>query len=470
MRMHDVVVVGAGGSGIPFAVRVAERGASVLLIEAGHRTNPQSASVSGVPGAQPGHPGTESYPVSLTERHPYTLQRGQALGGSTAVNGGYFIRAREHDFDRWADVGGPAWCYPAALPTLCRLETDLQFPQSPVHGSHGPMPIDRSPAHRLARALTDRALSLGIPHDPDKNDQQAPGVGPVPMNARAGTRVSTAMAYLAAPPPTLQIRTGTPVTKVRFHGTRAVGVETPTGFIPAGQVVLSAGAIGSAHLLLLSGVGPAAQLRSLGIDVAESLPVGVGLSDHPQVIVEGAPEATGPVPTAWLGAAVHLSAPDSPVPGNIELLQSLLPLTHLMAGTTGPSQSSLFVSDLTPIRRGRLSLVSADGSRPPLVNLGYLETPEDRARLRHGVRAARELLALPRAGDAWLDGWVETHLGTSVHTCGTAPMGAVTSGTGKVLGTERLSVIDTSILPTAPTRGPANTAVFLGEFLAQTFA
>lgn len=466
--MHDVVVVGAGGSGIPLAVRLAEAGASVLLLESGDWPRGPGTPATRVAGAS-GGPHRREYRVELRPDRPWQLHRGRVMGGSTAVNGGYFIRARTRDFERWAVAGGAHWSPDAVLPLLRALESDQQFTDPSLHGVAGPMPVTRSPHHPLSEELTAAALALGIPADPDKNAQATPGVGPVPMNDRNGHRVSTAAGYLSgAPPAGLMVRTGIEALRVRISNGRALGVETTQGFVPAGEVVLSAGAIGSAHLLLLSGIGPAADLARWGLPVSADLPVGVGLADHPQVVLEASPPDPAhlpPDPASWLGVAVHLTSPGHPDPGNLELLQSLLPPSALVAGTDTGARSCLFISDLTPSRRGSLSLTSADPRVPPRVRLGHLASAPDRARLRHGVVIGRHLLGLPESDDAAVDRWVEQHLGTSVHTCATAPMGSVTDGEARVLGLSGLRVVDTSILPTAPARGPANTAVLIGELI-----
>lgn len=475
--MHDVVVVGGGGSGVPLAGRLAERGVSVLLLERGAVDLGAPVPAHLVPGAQAGHPGTSTHAVDLRPGLRWDLHRGQVLGGSTAVNGGYFIRARAQDYERWARVGGRHWSPEAVLPLLRRLESDAQFGDRPEHGDAGPMPVDRGPAHPASEALTAAALSSGLLHHEDHNDWAGTGVGPVPTNTRDGRRFSTAVAYLRAGVPNgLEIRGSASVVGVRIVGGRAVGVETTDGFVPAGQVVLSAGAIGSPHLLLVSGIGPADELRHHGIAVHEDLPVGETLSDHPQVVVDWQhPRSVEPwpAPASWLGAVAHAGA--------VELLQSLLPMPTLMSGGTGPAGSTLIVSDLGPRARGHLRLHSPDPSVAPEVNLGYLRDEEDRSALRSGVRLAATLLGhealgpgRPPAGldphvldqDPLLDSWIDAHLGTAVHTCSTAPMGAVTDGAGRVRGIEGLRVADTSILPTAPTRGPANTAVLIGELIA----
>lgn len=479
--MHDVVVVGGGGAGVPLAVRLAERGASVLLLERGAVDPGDPVPTHVVPGARPGAPGTSRQRVDLRPGVPWDVHRGQVLGGSTAVNGGYFIRAREEDFSDWAQLGGRAWSPKAVLPLLRRLENDAQFGDRTGHGNAGPMPVDRGPLHPATEALIASVTASGRYRADDQNDWASQGIGPVPTNTRGGVRISTAAAYLGAGVPAgLELRGSVAVSGVRVRAGRAVGVETSSGFLPAGEVVLSAGATGSPHVLLLSGIGPAEQLRRHGLPVWADLPVGQTLSDHPQVVVEWQHPrpAPWPDPVSWLGAVAHVGA--------VELLQSLLPMSTLVRGGTGPVGSTLVVSDTTPRARGHLGLRSPDPTLAPQVHLGYLSQESDRAVLRRGVRLAAALLdeeamrhrpedpGQPPAGleprvleqDSLLDTWIGARLATAVHTCSTAPMGTVTDGAGRVLGIEGLRVADTSILPAAPRRGPANTAVLIGELIA----
>jgi len=483
--VHDVIVVGAGGSGAPLAARLAAAGASVLLLEAGDTSLAASSDPRAVPGARPGHPGTVASAVELRPGRPWTVHRGQGLGGSTAVNGGYFVRPRPEDLERWAEVAGPAWSFDAALPVLRDLETDVVHGDTALHGGSGPVTVDRTDLdHAAARAFVDAATALGAPLEHDKNAPGTPGVGAVPVARRDGRRVTTATAYLSAPPPSLEIRGGTRVLRLLVDGDRVTGVDTDHGRVLAGEVVLAAGAVESARLLLLSGLGPVDDLAALGIDVVADLPVGRTVGDHPQIVLgwSGHPDPTG-VPAHWIGAALHTTSPGSPWPGDVEILQSLLPLSSLVAGTLATGGGALLVGDLAPVARGKLRLTSADPDAPALVSLDYLRDERDRAALRFGVRTAATLLKrmlddLPGSvvtgpeareldDDALLDAWIEAHLGTAVHTCATAPIGSVVDGRGRVHGVRGLRVADTSILPSTPLRGPAASAVLVGEVIAR---
>jgi choline dehydrogenase len=504
-----VVVVGGGGAGAVLAARLSEDpDRQVLLLEAG--TTPRDAAGFGpslldarlVPGAQPGHPATTGHPVRLTRGRPWSVPRGKVLGGSTTVNGGYFVRARREDFDRWASAGNPAWAYAEVLPVLRALETDLDEGRGEAHGDRGPMRVRRAPlTHPAAIAFGGAARALGFPADPDKNDQAPPGFGPVPSNSVDGTRRNTGLSYLTTDVldrPNLTVMGETTARRIVVEKGRATGVvverQGVRTTLRAGEVVLSAGALATAHLLLLSGIGPRADLERAGVPLVQDAPaIGARFSDHPQLALDWRPyeELAEPSDT-WLGGVLHLaSSPTRPCPGDLEILQSLIPMAGLMSGATKVTGAplSFLVSAQAPRPTGRLRLRSADPAVPPDIDYGYLSTPDDHRCLREAVRVTAALLSTPpladmSAGlsdpapallgdDRALDRWINDHLGTAQHTCGTVPMGpgddpwnAAVDQFGRVHGVRGLRVADTSILPDAPQRGPAATAVLIGELIA----
>jgi choline dehydrogenase len=272
-----------------------------------------------------------------------------------------------------------------------------------------------------------------------------------------------------------------------------VGVDTDAGPVRAAEVVLSAGAVGSAHLLFLSGIGPAADLRAHGLDVVADLPgVGTGLSDHPLVYLPWVP-VPGLSAGDWrlpLHGSLDATSSDSPVPGDLEILPWLRPWGRVVPGGGGDEGTlSLAAGLFREESRGRLTLASADPAAAPRVAHGYLATGADRRRLREAVRLAAALLrtramdplvaARPGPGDdvladdAALDAWVRGSLATAQHLAGSARMGpdgdpgAVVDQRLRVRGVEGLRVADTSVLPEVPSRGPAATAVMVGERAAE---
>lgn len=496
--LPDVLVVGAGGSGAPLAARLAERGARVLLLEAGPVPAPNAVrDASSLAAAMPGHPLAAAFESVLTAGRPHTVTRGQVAGGSTAINGGYFRRARAHDLDHWArEAGDERWSAKGTAAVWQRLESDHDFGDQRGHGAIGPMPVTRDDGeHPVSAALMAAGLAAGLPLDLDKNasPEGAPGVGPTPSNVLAGERWSTARAYLDRAPAGLEVRGGHRVVQVLIEHGRAVGVralvEGRTETLRAGLVVLSAGAISTPHLLLLSGVGPAGVLRERGIRVKYDAPtIGTRLDDHANL------ELRFTVPTAVLahsvglplGVSLHATSGVDDTVGDIEVLSFLHPLARMLGTDPADEHLSLVVSPLKRTGRGQLELDPADVTAPPHLCFHYAENDDERSRLRSGVRFAAGLLRsasmqnlgvrpehpeLVSLDDRALDTWVLEHLSTALHTCGTTPMGcdpatSVVDGRGAVHGVPGLHVADVGMLPRTPLGGPAATAVLIGEVIA----
>lgn len=540
----DVIVVGAGAAGVPLATRLSDDPARrVLLLEAG----PVPLSVEGFPpelldagtvqGARPGHPNNWSYAGNLTPELPYSIARGRILGGSSTINGAYYIRARREDFDRWSSGGNDEWTWEKVLPFYRRMECDRQYGDTEVHGGSGPVHVSRPPQrHPVTLAFGAAAAELGFAAEPDKNGQGPPGCGPVPMNQLDGVRQNTGIAYLlpVLGRPNLTVLGGSQVRRIVFDGTRAVGVEVrrggATSIMRGGEIVLSAGGIASPHLLLLSGVGPREHLEPLGIAVVADLPgVGAQFSDHPDIAVLWEPRR--PVidfsTSQSIASCLNFSSGGAGgagggVEGDLEILPLLKPMGYLLTGSARGATSgakafvrhplrslrslrgvslrrfgsqlwhrgdlALLVAVQAETSRGRISLDSSDPAVQPRIDYNYLSTDSDLARMREVVRVAVRMLRseamAPLFGrltelddetlesDDALDRWLRSHLGTAIHLCGSARFGpaddagAVVDQYGRVRGVSALRVADTSILPTAPVRGPAATAMLVGELVA----
>ncbi|WP_091769397.1 mycofactocin dehydrogenase MftG [Blastococcus aurantiacus] len=483
----DVVVVGAGTSGCALAARLADAGRRVLLLEAGSADGQWPADIrdaASLAAAAPGHPANWDLAAEVLPGRSVRVPRGRIAGGSSALNAAVWMRATRRDLDGWAAAGNPLWAPDAVLPAFRRSEADADYGRLPGHGADGPVPVRRLPSPSvLADAFAAGSAELGFPAEPDKNGDAAPGHGPIPFNVEGGVRINAAMAYLAPRQglQTLAVRGGVAVRRILVERGRAVGVLTDDGPVRAGEVVLSAGAVGSAHLLLASGLGPAADLAVAGIDVVADLPgVGAASSDHPIVYVPYRPVPGLPVSARPLHGVLHALVDGA----EIEVLPWLRPFgsdPELLVG----------VGLQNPVARGRLGLDLRNPSRPPRLEYRYLAEEADRRGLRAGVRLVASLLVtdavagtatpsaeLPGAllaDDAALDRWIADRVGTAVHLSGTAPMGpdtddrAVVDQQLRVRGVAGLRVVDTSVLPWVPSRGTAATAVMVGERAAELF-
>jgi predicted dehydrogenase (TIGR03970 family) len=469
-----VLIIGAGSAGSVVAnLLSADPSCLVTVLEAGPGLADPALLAETTNGLRlpigAASPLVHRYQAQLTERpaRRVTIMRGATIGGSGAVNGGYFCRGLESDFDGYRM---PGWAWSDVIDHFRAIETDLDF-TGPGHGDSGPIVIRRiSETIGSTGAFVAAAERSGFAWVPDLNDVRGgsglpAGVGAVPLNIVDGVRTGPGAAYLlpALTRPNLALSTQTRAVRLRFSGNRAIGVEAvgPAGPITAtaDRIVLSAGAIESAHLLMLSGVGDEAMLHAAGVDVVVRLPVGMAFSDHPEWVM----------PTSWEVAAsrpvleVVLSTPDGmeirPYTGGF--------VAMVGDGTAGhPDWPHLGVALMQPRARGRITLVSADPRVPPRIEHRYDSAPEDVAALQQGCELARELASpTTEVGEpAW---------STSQHLCGSAPMGpaegptAVVDHQCRVHGIEGLWVIDGSVLPTITSRGPHASIVMLGHRAAE---
>jgi choline dehydrogenase len=469
-----VLIVGAGSAGSVLAERLSrDEACRVTIVEAGPgpsdpRVRAQITDAVRMPI------GTASsvvrhYATTLTETPKRTghIMRGAVVGGSGAVNGGYFCRALPQDFDRWSL---PGWSWSDVLPHFRAVETDMDF-DGPLHGSDGPIVVRRvREFDGCTASFVDAAAEIGYTWIPDLNGAAPagplpPGVGAVPLNINGGTRIGPGGAYLtpALDRPNLSLSANTRITRIRFEKDRAIGVDGtgadgPVG-LTADRIVLCAGAIGSAHVLLLSGLGPAKSLSPAGIAVVADLPVGGRTSDHPEWVV----------PVDW--TPTHDLPPLEAVlstPNGLEVRPYTRGFGAMVEGAAPDpaDRPHIGVALMQPRSRGRVRVVSADPAVPPVIEHRYDSDPHDVATLSAGAELARELASpTTKVGRA---SW-----STSQHLCGTAPMGtegdasAVVDTRCKVRGVDGLWVVDGSILPSITSRGPHATIVMLGHRAAE---
>jgi choline dehydrogenase len=477
--VHDVVVVGAGSAGVPLAARLSEdRDRSVVLVEAGpdypdFAQLPDELKYGYATGALAVVSGAHDWrfvgrATALAQAMP--VARGKVTGGSSAINGQVFLRGLPEDFNGWAAAGNAAWSYEEVLPFLRRVEDQITVRRF--------APEEWLPAHA---AFYDACRAAGFRDCADANDPWSDGVGPYPLNNVDGIRISTALAYLpqARERSNLRIEPRTLARRVLFDGKRAVAVEVERDGIvtrlEGREIVLAAGAIGSPHLLLLSGVGPREDLAAVGIPAVHDLPeVGRNLQDHPMVAVtwQLKPAFASRAGDPRFQILLRYTATGSAYRNDIwicnlvyERLLTMYPGIHL------------------PAARGELRLVSPDPHVQPSLDYRYLEPELDRRRLREAVRlcvrlAQQEPLAAALeerhepgeddlASDEALDEWLLRRVITSNHVTSTCSMGHVVDSEGRVRGVEALRVADASIIPTIVRANTNATSIMIGERVAE---
>jgi len=505
---YDTIIVGGGSAGCVLANRLSEDpNHRVLVIEAGRNDSFWDIFIH-MPAALTIPIGNKHYDwMYQSEPEPHMNNRrvyhgrGKILGGSSSINGMIFQRGNPMDYQKWSkDPGMEKWDYAHCLPYFKRMETCLAGGDE-FRGDEGPLKLERGPAtNPLFKAFFEAVQQAGYPLTNDVNGYRQEGFAPFDRNIYRGRRLSAARAYLhpvLKQRPNLSVLTRTLVTKVRFEGKRANGVEVSirggaTEPLDAGRVILCGGAVNSPHLLLLSGVGNAEELKAHGINVVHDLPgVGENLQDHLEVYVQYActqPVSVSPallwynkpwVGFRWLffrqgaGATNHFEAGGF-VRGNEEvaypnLMFHFLPVAIRYDGTS-PNQGHGYQVHIGPMNstaRGSIKLKSADPRVHPALRFNYLSTPEDRREWVEAIRVARNILQQPafdpynggeispgdkvKTDEEILD-WVRRDGETAYHpscTCkmGTDAMSVVHPDTMQVHGLEGLYVVDASVMP-----------------------
>ncbi|MGP4022632.1 GMC family oxidoreductase [Actinomadura sp. 3N407] len=524
----DYVVVGAGSAGCVLAKRLAESGADVVLVEAGGPDRTRLVRKPGLIAVFHNVPQLKKrldwgfysapQPNALDRKIPQT--RGRVLGGSGSINGLLFVRGNRRNYDDWAAEGCTGWGYDDVLDSFKRME-NWEDGATDLRGAGGPIQVTRqrdlTPASEaFMEALAETA---GVKRNDDYNGEVQDGVGVFQQSAHEGLRYSSSVGYLDDHAlPNLTILTKAMVERVVVRDGRATGVEVVTGkgrgtMRATREVILAAGAFGSPHLLMLSGVGPAAHLREHGIEVHADLPVGDNLHDHmfmPMTYVMESARNRGTAPYfasgvikemvrggTWVSRTVFeaVGFVRSPRAGDIPDLQiHALPWSYPFPNQDAPVRHkvdkrpalTIMPTLIYPKSRGTVRLASADPADAPVIDPGYLSDPDDARLLLDGIELVREAMA-----SKTIAGGVTAELSpgpdfpdraamaeelpnratTVYHPVGSCRMGAderaVVDPALRVRGVEGLRVADASIMPSITGGNTAAPSMMIGEHAAK---
>ncbi|MEM1362458.1 MAG: choline dehydrogenase [Pseudomonadota bacterium] len=522
--MHDIIIVGAGSAGCILAEKLSRDPAcKVLLLEAGgqdgHVFLRMPAGVAKAIGSDRFNWKFKTVPQLHMENRQLDVPRGRVLGGSSAINALAYVRGHPEDYNTWETMGCPGWGWADVLPVFKEVEGN-QRGADDYHGGDGPLTVsDPESGNPAFKAFIEAGRTMGFPITTDFNGAQPEGFGYYQLNIRDGRRWSAADAFLhpAMTRPNLEVKTGAQALGLMLDKTRVIGVKTAEGTLEADHVILATGAIGTPHLLMLSGIGPAKNLYKHGLSVIIDRPgVGANLHDHleakvkfrmteplslwshakfPNNLLTGAQwlltgQGVGRQQGLEAGAFLRLLSGAGPPDTQLHFINALS-----FDGGTAADRGHGFAIDTTqlqPRSRGTLTLASADPSAAPLIDPNYLAEDADRIAMREGLRMLRDLCHQEplaklcgeelRPGPAvttaaGLDAVVRKTADSIYHPVGTAkmgpesdPMAVVDPSSMKVHGLEGLFIADASVMPRITSGNTHAPSVMIGTKAADLIA
>jgi choline dehydrogenase len=519
----DYIVVGSGSAGAALAARLSEDPAiSVLLLEAGPRdVHPFQLMPLAFIKVAAGRSGTWQY---MTDPEPglygrrLDVPRGRTLGGTSSINAMIAIRGHRRDYDRWSELGLEGWSYADVLPYFKRMETHWRG-AGPFHGGSGPVSVSRIEGPELLwKPILASALAAGFPFCEDPNGAEQDGISQLEATTGGGKRSSSARAYLypAMHRANLVIQTRALAQRITVSRGRATGVEYRQHgqirtALASREVIVSGGAYNSPQLLMLSGIGPADELRAIGINPIHDLPgVGRNLSDHPNILNEynllvdegltrhlrldraalsaGLWMAAKRGPFAYPGTTANVFARSRDGLDQPDVQLTFLPISNSAKlwvpgfDRKPPPRMTVRIGCLQPKSRGWVRLRSTDPADAPRILMNMFDDPLDLETMVRGVKLSRNIFGqgplsdivhreiLPGGGtddDADLREHIRRNAGHRSHPVGTCRMGlgpdAVVDAQLRVRGLEGLRVADASVMPDIPGGNTNLPSMMIGE-------